>query len=844
MSNRVDKVEEEVQQTSKFINSEETISRAINADNDSTYMQSDFVNGDLADFFARPILVATQKWTVAPFSFSFNPWTTFLSNPAVERKISNYQLIRMKLHVKYIINSTPFLYGRAVMAYTPMGGYRMASQQIDTEMVKYVLTQAPHVFIDPAGQKSGELCLPFFFPDNYLEINQASPSYGVSEGTIYCESMNDLRAATANAHEDITISFYLWATDVELVIPTSTVAVTARMQRASVTQNQSKIDVEYQPQGLISSVAAGVANTAGLLRNVPIISSFARSVEIGSNLLGGAAAFFGFSRPVNVEAISPMKPLSLSSIANIAGVETATKLTFDPKQETTVDASITGVENIDYMNFAYIVGRESYVSNFTWTLNDLAGDALYYFDVSPMMGLQNNATGTGSTGLSMVPVAYASLPFKYWSGTLVYRLQIICSKYHKGRIKIAYEPVGNPNQANEYNTMYNHIVDIQDCNDYEFSVSWAQHSPYKLLQDPRDPQRGVTPTAYSALHSNGRVYITVINELSAPVIGADVEINLYMRAGEDYETCVPCPRGTRLTPYDFYYDNGPAALTEETNELLPVVAKMQKLKDDTSNVFSLVGEPNVDILEHKSLIFHADPIKSIRALLKRYDRLETTVFPTQSYNNSNMYQYTLYRNNYPSFGGTSPNGNFNTGVTNYQTPLIAYFTMGYAGYRGGLRTKYFIDGNGCEPQNIFISRFDGIIPTIPNRNSLAALPQVVNTDVNSANYFTNLPHLPRGIDGNYCSHNQLSRGHEVELPYYSNKRFAYTPIYDDFASLPDIVYEMNHVLTFSSASNGAGMNTSQARTLAVHRYISTAEDFNLIWFVNVPIMTCDSALLP
>jgi hypothetical protein len=34
----------------------------------------------------------------------------------------------------------------------------------------------------------------------------------------------------------------------------------------------------------------------------------------------------------------------------------------------------------------------------------------------------------------------AAMPFKYWSGSMKYRFQVVCSAFHRGRIAVVYDP--------------------------------------------------------------------------------------------------------------------------------------------------------------------------------------------------------------------------------------------------------------------------------------------------------------------------------------------------------------------------------------------------------------------
>jgi hypothetical protein len=77
-------------------------------------------DSNLGNFLNRPIRQSAQTWLVGqPFFYRFNPWTAFCENPYVRDKIKNFELLRMKLHVKMVISGTKFHYGRSIVSYNP-----------------------------------------------------------------------------------------------------------------------------------------------------------------------------------------------------------------------------------------------------------------------------------------------------------------------------------------------------------------------------------------------------------------------------------------------------------------------------------------------------------------------------------------------------------------------------------------------------------------------------------------------------------------------------------------------------------------------------------------------------
>ena len=125
---------------------------------DPSFNTTKNASDSLANFLARPALIYESDWstTNASYSDSFNPWTRFFTNTAISAKITNYNNIRCKLHLKFLINGNAFLYGRAVAGYTPLpndSDYPLMVTTIPNTVTR--LTSRPHIFLDPTASQGG-----------------------------------------------------------------------------------------------------------------------------------------------------------------------------------------------------------------------------------------------------------------------------------------------------------------------------------------------------------------------------------------------------------------------------------------------------------------------------------------------------------------------------------------------------------------------------------------------------------------------------------------------------------------------------------------------------------------
>jgi hypothetical protein len=162
----------EKSQNISFSDQLETKMYVVDSEVDPTRRLQDSNDASLGNFFSRPIKVREYEWsTSSTLAEEFNPWQDFFENQRVIDRITTFNLLRCKLHVKAVINGNGFQYGRAVLAYNPLAVFDDLSTHsalVSADLVQ--TTQLPHVYLDPTTSAGGELLLPFFYHKNYLSI--------------------------------------------------------------------------------------------------------------------------------------------------------------------------------------------------------------------------------------------------------------------------------------------------------------------------------------------------------------------------------------------------------------------------------------------------------------------------------------------------------------------------------------------------------------------------------------------------------------------------------------------------------------------------------------------------
>lgn len=494
---------------------------------DPTFGQADTNDASLENFFSRPIKVASYEWGIGVALFQdFNPWSLYFENPRVINRIANYNLLRAKLKVRIVINGNGFHYGRAIASYLPLHNrdeFSLNRALISQDVIQ--LSQQPHVYLDPTKSQGGTLTLPFFYPLNALNIPESAWQ---DMGTMNIREIVGLKHANG-ATDTSTISVFVWAEDVSLSVPTSTNPTTLSPQAGG--------DEYSDNGGPISGPAGVIARAAHALTDIPVIGVYARATELAASATAGIAKLFGYSRPVSLEQAKPFTPRLLGNMANTNVEDQSNKLTFDVKQELSIDPRTMGLGSTDEMSLMGIATRESYLTGINWLVTNTAEDLLWNCEITPVIWAVLN------TEVHMPACCFAALPFRRWRGSMKYRFQVVASNYHKGRLRISYDPYSTG--GSEYNTQYTHVIDLAKERDFTIKVGWGHERAllnHKLPGLDSPPYVSGTPIAHDTNNTaNGTLSVRVVNDLTVPntVVNNDIVINVFVSACEDFEVFDP-----------------------------------------------------------------------------------------------------------------------------------------------------------------------------------------------------------------------------------------------------------------------------------------------------------------
>ncbi len=770
---------------------------------------SDSTSG-LGEFLSRPVQINTFNWqegVSTPVQATFNPWLAYFSDVNIKRKLDNFKLLRAKLHLKFVVNASPFYYGSMRVSYCPLADGH-DDYQVTTDQIK--LSQTPGLFLEPANMTTSEMELPFVWPNSWLDV--ASNAEFLNMGRIQYVLYAKLRSANAVASAAVRIACYAWATDVEV---------------AGLTTALSLQSDEYENSGVISGPASAVANIASRLSQTPVIGTLATATSIGAGAVSDIARLFGFSNPPVIDDVRPYAPKAFHAFSSVDTSVPMDKLSLDPKNEVTVDNSVTGASAEDPLLLLPLLRRESFLQGTLWQGADAENKILWSAPVTPInvgrqtLGSQNIVNHT--------PAAYFGRAFKYWRGAMTYRFRFVKSRYHTGRLIITWDPHGAPTNDYETTTMVR-VVDLQNEDEvvvtipYKQPIAWLRNSLYN-----NNFSNGSSPSlTYDPLSHNGVIQVRVLTTLTGPAASPEIDILTFVSCGSDVEMAVPNELPQTLSVFPVQSQEGPA------DQVL-------------SSTATVASAPSVEI------VTVGESIKSLRTMLHRSSLSEVQLAGNPSTGAATFVAtgsqacVNLFTRFPQEYGFHSKATSWGTKYLSAGSAPFAYVTVHplnwvtncFAGYRGAIVHHFNVENAGLDAISYFAAERDDrtniIFPTLNARNRFTTTATIGAPSSLSRGAITSTSSVQRktvGQRGMAITNCQTQSALSVVMPQYSVWRFrpAFGPVRDEH---PTSSYSEEESVRVDTVFRGTSVTSTTAWPAIAH-YVAAGVDFNPVYFVCVP----------
>jgi hypothetical protein len=442
-----------------------------------------------------------------------------------------------------------------------------------------------------------------------------------------------------------------------------------------------------------------------------------------------------------------------------------------------------------------------------WNTTDLIDSGLISFRVNPFLWTSN--TASSQTRIVFNPAGMVSYLFTHWRGDLIYTFKFVASPFHKGRVRISYDPVNNNVQSatDIGSVLQNVVVDLGVEREVEVRIPYQQPTSWSYCTTSTSTDMmgtGNTSLAYQNGYDNGIISLKVLTTLTAPVGTAPVTVLAFVRGGENLEFANP-----RYIPTDY---TAFALQGEEVN--LGTTAG---------------GDENV------YRVNFGEKIVSLRPLLQRSNYADTIVtYPYTTGTYTNLFYWNLPRKppflGYDQYALTSAKGLIVSGSTfgfqyGRMTPWH-WISRAFIGQRGSFHWHYNCVGDAT-PQQIAVTRNTQNIA----HPSQTMTPYDDGTLGIRASAFRNALNT---CGGTTITNGTTQTGLSFSLPNMSMFRFQSTN--PNFINSPNTVataLDDGSTKEFQSVQIFATGSTT-LQNPRIMRYFSVGTDYSLYFFLCVP----------
>ena len=531
---------------------------------------TDGTNPDISFYLGKPVKAMTGSFTTTDGASTF-PWYSIFdpmkNNSIMYNKLVGVYAFRCTTVLTLQVNATRFQAGRYILAYIPTGGADLADSAINVlvRMKTYSATQVTqlmHVELDLSRDTQVQLRIPYTCFANSTPVTRADMPFLTQVPGIFkiYPYMALLSGSSTNS-----CSFTLWAhyEDVELYgnMAPQMGQFEARGSSAKI-MNKAKdvLGMEIYSPGPVEKVANTVRVIADQATRIPSLTALAAPVSWLADAVGGIASVFGWSKPNIITPVVDIHNNLFSSMPTVDNHEQTTVMALSQTNHIDVLPGFAGTDH-DELSFDFVKRVSAFWKVYTWLDSSGPGTEIFKFKLCPSNFYNTNSPAGYSSAVSMTPVAFISSLFTYYKGGLKFKIKIVKTEFHSGRLIFGYFPsdyavdaFGTEVTYANLNYVQKTVIDVRDDVEWDLEVPYIATTSYKncgvsgydgepfgwlacyVQSDlvspdgvPKDVKillevSGADDLSWAVPHQNSFAALSPANILAVPQMGGDLDL--------------------------------------------------------------------------------------------------------------------------------------------------------------------------------------------------------------------------------------------------------------------------------------------------------------------------------
>lgn len=494
-----------------------------------------------------------------------------------------------------------------------------------------------------------------------------------------------------------------------------------------------KPKLEAHVLGRILDTAKGVLNAGS--NAVKTVEGGLADLKSGNirGLISRGLDLFNLDRPSDVDSGQMNCLNTISPPAHMIGMDKSTRLGATATGAY-LETDFSSAPASDHLIKSAIT-KPMLVQTVTWSTTNGEGYNLLTIPVTPGLCRYETVSGSGITPYIKEYNTFLSMFshfFEFWRGGIEFTLEFAATRFHTGRVMVAFEPnastqplAGVGTTITDFSNNPHMVFDLQESKTVTFSVPYVSTTPRKRC----------VPGQWAAANPRdadmlGWLYVLVFSPLAtAENVASSIEMNLYVAASDDFRfygprirasTSLPSDRRRQVPPGPLEVHGGQGdTVSRQTQESVPLI-----------KVGKVIEAPD----------YFNEPITDVRDLCRRYNCVsDLKIQLTPQAEDPSIMSAVIRLGAHPD---TSEVLQFAGLTGNYVSGFASYICRMYALWRGSMRLK--------------------IVPLVSRVDRLqmrAIYTFEENPPASVDNSYTNYP-----LDlQNMCQQSAL----QLELPFYS-----------------------------------------------------------------------------